>query len=89
MDYLKGELKQRHVKRLQKGKCTIEMGFVHSDIITSYERVTDHCSNIAVCVKEVAEDNYETHGYLEEVKSKDNEEFRKKYKEKKKKYVLP
>lgn len=89
VDYLKGELKQRHVKRLQKGKCTIEMGFVHSDIITSYERVTDHCSNIAVCVKEVAEDNYETHGYLEEVKSKDNEEFRKKYKELKKKYVLP
>ncbi|MGN0307288.1 MAG: Na/Pi cotransporter family protein [Lachnospiraceae bacterium] len=89
VDYLKAELKQRHVKRLQKGKCTIEMGFVHTDLITSYERLTDHCSNIAVCVKEVAEDNYETHGYLEEVKSKDNEEFRKRYKELKKKYVLP
>ncbi|MGN1315419.1 MAG: Na/Pi cotransporter family protein [Lachnospiraceae bacterium] len=89
VDYLKAELKQRHVKRLQKGKCTIEMGFVHTDLITSYERVTDHCSNIAVCVKEVAEDNYETHGYLEEVKNKDNEEFRKRYKELKKKYVLP
>lgn len=89
VDFLKAELKQRHVKRLQKGKCTIEMGFVHTDIITSYERVTDHCSNIAVCVKEVTEDNYETHGYLEEMKSVENEEFRRRYKELKKKYLLP
>ena len=89
VDYLKAELKQRHIKRLQKGKCTIEMGFVHTDIITSYERITDHCSNIAVCVKEVTEDHYETHSYLEEMKSGENEEFRRSYKELKKKYVLP
>lgn len=89
VDYLKAELKQRHVKRLQKGKCTIEMGFVHSDIITSYERVTDHCSNIVVCIKEVAEDNLAPHGYLEEMKEKDREGFKKKYKELKKRYVLP
>ena len=89
VDYLKAELKQRHVKRLQKAKCTIEMGFVHSDIITSYERVTDHCSNIVVCIKEVAEDNLAPHGYLEEMKEKDREGFKKKYKELKKRYVLP
>ncbi len=89
VDHLKAELKQRHVKRLQKGKCTIEMGFVYSDVITSYERVTDHCSNIVVCIEEVAEDNLAPHGYLEEMKEKNNEEFKKKYKELKKKYALP
>lgn len=89
VDYLKAELKQRHIKRLQKGKCTIEMGFVHSDIITSYERVTDHCSNIAVCIMEVEEDQLGIHSYLEEIKENNNEDFKKKYKELKKKYVLP
>lgn len=89
VDYLKAELKQRHVKRLQKGKCTIEMGFVHSDIITCYERVTDHCSNIAVCIKEVIEDNFGTHEYLEDMKKVNNEDFIRSYKELKKKYVLP
>ena len=50
MDYLKAELKDRHVRRLRKGKCTIELGFVLTDLITNYERVADHCSNIAVCL---------------------------------------
>lgn len=89
VDYLKAELKQRHIKRLQKGKTTIETGFVYSEIITSYERVTDHCSNIAVCIKEVIEDNFKTHEYLERLNTINNEEFRTTYKELKKKYALP
>lgn len=89
IDYLKAELKQRHVKRLQKGKCTIEMGFVLSDITTSYERISDHCSNIAVCLMQVKEDGYDTHGYLDDIKHINNEAFKEKYKEYKKKYLLP
>lgn len=89
IDYLKAELKQRHVKRLQKGKCTIEMGFVLSDITTSYERISDHCSNIAVCLMQVKEDGYDTHEYLDDIKHINNEAFKEKYKEYKKKYFLP
>ena len=89
IDYLKAELKQRHVKRLQKGKCTIEMGFVLSDITTSYERISDHCSNIAVCLMQVKEDGYDTHEYLDDIKHINNEAFKEKYKEYKKKYLLP
>ena len=85
---LKGELKQRHIKRLQKGKCTIELGFVHSEIITSYKRVADHCSNVAVCVAEVDADEYETHSYVEDLKH-DNEQYKKNYKSLREKYMLP
>ena len=89
IDYLRTELKQRHVKRLQKGKCTIEMGFVLSDITTSYERISDHCSNIAVCLTQVKDDGYDTHEYLDDIKNINNEDFKLKYKEFKKKYILP
>lgn len=86
---LKGELKQRHIKRLQKGKCTIELGFIHADIITSYKRVADHCSNVAVCITEVMEDEYETHGYTDDLKHVNNEEYKKNYKALREKYLLP
>ena len=83
MDYLKAELKDRHVRRLRKGKCTIELG-------TNYERVADHCSNIAVClIQVVGNDGFDTHEYLDNVKSKDNEEFRIKVHWYKEKYELP
>ncbi|MBO5643982.1 MAG: hypothetical protein J6S90_01930 [Lentisphaeria bacterium] len=87
---LKGELKQRHIKRLQKGKCTIELGFIHADIITSYKRVADHCSNVAVCVAEVGADEYETHGYVDDMKHGHSEEqFKKNYRSLRDKYMLP
>ena len=86
---LKGELKQRHIKRLQKGKCTIELGFIHSDIITSYKRVADHCSNIAACVTEVLADEYETHGFIDDLRHVNNEQYKKDYKEARNKYMLP
>lgn len=86
---LKGELKQRHIKRLQKGKCTIELGFIHSDILTCYKRVADHCSNVAVCVTEVIADEYGTHGYVDDLKHVNNEQYKKNYKELREKYLLP
>ena len=90
MDYLKAELKDRHVRRLRKGKCTIELGFVLSDLITNYERVADHCSNIAVClIQVVGNDGFDTHEYLDNIKSKDNEEFKIKVHWYKEKYELP
>ena len=83
------ELKARHVRRLTEGKCTIELGFVHSDIITSYERIADHCSNIAVCLIQVKQEGFDTHEYLGTVKREDNLFFKEHYAEYKKKYELP
>ena len=57
IDGLSLDVKQRHVRRLRKGKCTIELGFILSDVITNFERVSDHCSNIAVCLVQVNEMN--------------------------------
>ena len=87
IDELQAEVKKRHVKRLQKGKCTIEMGFVLSDVVTSYERISDHCSNIAVCLMQVDQDNYDTHGSLNDMKH--NEFFNNQYNVYKEKYLLP
>lgn len=76
IDELNLDIKQRHIKRLRKGKCTIEMGFILSDISTNFERVSDHCSNIAVCLLQVSEDEYDTHAYLGELRQEDNMDFR-------------
>lgn len=76
IDALNLEIRQRHFKRLRKGKCTIELGFILSDIITDLERVSDHCSNIAVCLLEISEDEFDTHAYLENVRREDNMDFR-------------
>ena len=89
IDYLRAELKKRHVKRLRKGKCTIEMGFVLSDVTTNCERVSDHCSNIAVSIIQILQDGYDTHEYLENMKSKDNQQFTEEYKAYQKMYQLP
>lgn len=79
IDDLNVRVRKQHVKRLRKGKCTIELGLSLSDILTTYERVADHCSNIAVCLIQVEEDGFETHEYLHEVKKKDNQEFQNLY----------
>jgi len=75
VDNLNSEIKKRHVKRLRKGKCTIEMGFVLSDITTNYERVSDHCSNIALCLLQLNEENFGTHGFQDSMSVKDNDAF--------------
>ena len=89
IDYLQKEIKRRHVKRLRKGKCTIEMGFILSDIITSYERVADHCSNIAVCMLQVTYDGFDTHEYLNRIKGSDDAFFAACSREYQQKYMLP
>ena len=75
IDELSKEVKRRHIQRLRSGECTIEMGFILSDITTSLERVADHCSNIGVCVTQVSEDLYDTHSHLNTVKSQPDESF--------------
>lgn len=89
IDGLNDRLKKRHVKRLRDGSCTIEMGFVLSDLTTNYERVADHCSNIAVCLMQVQEEGMEVHEYLDDLRQSDDENFRVNYKKFVKKYALP
>ena len=73
---------------LTENKCTIELGFIFSDITTNFERISDHCSNIAVCLIEVNHNVYETHSYIDNIKHT-SEEFKEKYSIFKEKYVLP
>lgn len=88
IDGLNVELKKRHVKRLRNGECTIELGFILSDIISNYERVADHCSNIAVCLIQIHDDGFDTHEYLEHIRSEENREFMDMYRKYKKSYEL-
>ncbi|MEE0264528.1 MAG: Na/Pi cotransporter family protein [Acutalibacteraceae bacterium] len=89
IDKLVDELKLRHIKRLRDGKCTIELGFIFSDLLTDIERVSDHCSNIAVCMIETSEESFETHEYLNELRHGDDSTFKADYKAYRNKYVLP
>lgn len=75
IDCLISEIKSRHIARLQSGGCTIEMGFILSDLLTNCERVSDHCSNIAVAQIEAEQDAYQAHQYLSGVRSTDNAAF--------------
>ena len=89
IDGLNLDIKQRHIKRLRKGKCTIELGFVLSDIITNMERVSDHCSNVAVCVIQSSEEEYDPHAYLDELKQESNIDLKGKVLLYRERYQLP
>ena len=89
IDSLNIELKQRHIRRLRKGKCTIELGLILEDMITNYERISDHCSNIAVCMIRVNEDGFDTHEYLDVLKEEKAPWFEEEFYELSKKYALP
>ncbi len=89
IDFLSIEVKKRHMKRLRKGKCTIEMGFVLSDITTNYERVSDHCSNIALSLLQMNEENFETHEYQENIVGRNGSVFAAEVKQLKERYQLP
>ncbi len=89
IDNLNDEVKKKHVKRLRKGKCTIGLGFILSDLTTNYERVADHCSNIAACLIQTKVDTLETHEYIDNLKENDAIRFNREYKEYRKKYKLP
>lgn len=80
IDTIRAKLKNRHIARLQKGTCTIELGFIYSDLLTNLERVSDHCSNIAACMLQIDEGEFEieTHEYLKGIKEND-EQFKKEY----------
>lgn len=88
IDRIKFKLKKRHIQRLQNGECTIETGFVFSDFITNCERVADHCSNIAVCLIQVAEDSFDTHEYLQNLREHGDVSFDELYKAYKEKYAV-
>lgn len=89
IDNLAVEIRQRHIHRLKEGRCTIELGFILSDMITVLERVADHCSNIAVCIIKVNEDEFDTHKYLDIIKNENNEEFNEKFNKYQERYKLP
>lgn len=89
IDTLAVELKARHIRRLREGKCTIELGFAHSDILNNLERVADHCSNIVVDVIQSDQLEFDAHEYLDRIKNKDNQQFARDYKTYKEKYRLP
>lgn len=86
---LNKDMKKRHVKRLRKGKCSVEMGFVLSDLSSNFGRISDHCSNIAIGIIQREEEDIEAHEYLEALDKGENTEFRENYLSFKEKYVLP
>lgn len=88
IDNLIVDIKSRHVKRLQHGNCTIELGFVLTDMLTNYERVSDHCSNIAVAVIESRHGTFEAHEYLNSVKSDPNSSYVRMFEEYKQRFAL-
>ncbi len=89
IDELNEKLKKRHIQRLRMGSCTIEMGFVLSDIINNFERISDHCSNIAIWLLQSKEDGLDTHEYINKLRQGTNEKFQKQYNQYKEKYQLP
>ena len=89
VDGLVREVKTRHIARLQAGVCTIEYGFVLDDLLTNYERIADHCSNIAVAMIEVAADKFDTHEYLASVKHGGSVKFEQRYEKYRGRYTFP
>ena len=88
IDGLCDEMKLHHVDRLQKGVCTLNQGFIFNDLLTNYERVADHCSNIAVAMIELESDSFDTHEYLNSVKAMKSASFARYSAEYQKKYTL-
>ena len=93
VDELVRAIKARHIARLQAGSCSIEYGFILDDLLTNYERVCDHCSNVAVAQIEVAQDSFDTHAYLNDLKSghdsKESEQFQRRLDRYRERYLFP
>lgn len=93
VDELVRAIKARHVARLQAGSCSIEYGFILEDLLTNYERVSDHCSNVAVAQIEVAQDSFDTHAYLNNLRhgreAEASENFRRRVKRYRARYLFP
>ena len=88
VDDLVRSMRDRHIRRLQQGICGIEAGFVLQDLLVNYERIADHCSNVAAAMITVAEDRYEMHEYLDTLRNAD-EKFDERYEQYGRRYVLP
>ena len=88
IDTLSKKIKENHIRRLQTKECTIEMGFILEDILTGLERVSDHCSNVAVEMITIYEDDYNTHGYFKNFSKEERAAFDKEYEELIKRYPL-
>ncbi len=88
IDSLKRKIKNGHISRLKQGDCTMELGFILSDLLTNYERISDHCSNIAVCFIEIAHGSFDTHEYLNHVKNENDAAFNNLYNQFKEKYYI-
>ena len=88
VDTLCDEMKSHHIDRLQQGTCTLNQGFVFNDLLTNFERVADHCSNIALAVIELQSDSFDTHEYVRSLKQMKDESFAKYFDEYKRKYTL-
>ena len=88
IDRLNKKVKKHHMKRLRKGKCTIELGLVLSDVAMNFERVADHCSNIAVCLIQLRDTQVEQHSFTEQLGEEESEQFALQVKAFKKKYDL-
>ena len=88
IDDIISDIKSHHVSRLQHGNCTIELGFVLTDLLTNYERVSDHCSNVAVAIIESQHGTFEAHEYLNHVKNDPNSAYTKAFEEYKQRFAL-
>ena len=88
IDEIHARIKKNHIKRLQEGKCTITLGIALEDLITNFERVSDHCSAIAVSIIQIRSDGFETHEYLEDIKRGKNAEFNRLCNEYRNKYSI-
>ena len=88
VDTLCDEMKSHHIDRLQQGICTLNQGFVFNDLLTNFERVADHCSNIALALIELQSDSFDTHEYVLSLKQVKDDSFAKYYDEYKRKYTL-
>ncbi len=93
VDELVRAIKARHIARLQSGNCSIEYGFILEDLLTNYERICDHCSNTAVAQLEVAQDSFDTHAYLNDLRNGNNtaesEEFQRRLERYRERYFFP
>lgn len=89
VDGLNDEIKKRHIRRLRKGKCTIELGFSLSDITTNYERIADHCSNIAISLIQIPDDAYASHEYVENLEKGEDSQYHEALVKYTEKYMLP
>lgn len=89
IDQLVESARMRHIARLKRGECTIELGFVLSDILNNIERISDQCSNVAVCIIETQKNSFDTHSYLHDVKASASSGFGEEFNKYVSKYTLP